>query len=133
LQKERRGVAAVEMALLLPVFLTLVLGVLEATRLGTASQVLTNAARDACRVAVLPGSTSDDVQQRVNDVLSEAGITAPTVIPSPSNWETAAQGTAITVTIEVPFEDLSWLNNPFTKDLFNITVAGSATMSSQRP
>ena len=54
LEKKPRGVAAVEMALLLPVFLTVLLGTLEATRLGTATQQLTNAAREACRVAVLP-------------------------------------------------------------------------------
>ena len=132
-EKEPRGVAAVEMALLLPVFLTLVLATLEASRLGTATQLLANAAREACRVAVLPGATQDDVQQRVNQVLSGSGITPPTVAPTPGNWETSSQGSPISVTLQVPFDQVSLLNSPFTRSLFDITVTGSATMSSQRP
>jgi Flp pilus assembly protein TadG len=133
LEKKPRGVAAVEMALVLPVFLTVLLGTLEATRLGTATQQLTNAAREACRVAVLPGSTQNDVQQRVNAVLSGSGITPPSVTPTPVNWSIASQGTPISVTLQIPFDQVSWLNSPFTRNLFDITVTGSATMNSQRP
>jgi Flp pilus assembly protein TadG len=133
LKKDTRGVAAVEMAMILPVFLTLILGMLEATRLGMATQTLTNAAREGCRVAVLPEYSQDDVQKRINSVLSGSGFTLMTVSPSPDNWTTAPEGTAITVTLELPYSQVSWLNDPFQLGFRDITVTDSATMSSQRP
>ena len=39
----------------------------------------TTAARDGCRVAVIPGATQSDVQTRVNAVLSGSGISVGTV------------------------------------------------------
>ena len=57
--RERNGTAAVELALVLPLFLTLLLGVLEFARLGMVMQVLTTAAREGCREAALPGFTFD--------------------------------------------------------------------------
>jgi Flp pilus assembly protein TadG len=124
---------AVEMALLLPVFLIVALGTLEATRLGTATQTLTNAAREACRAAVLPGATLDQIQQRSNHVLSDSGVAPLPVVITPADWDTVAQGTPVSVTLQVPFQQVSYLNSPFTGDLFQVTVTGSATMCSQRP
>ena len=42
----RRGTSAVEMALVAPVFLTLVVGIIEASRVGMVCQMLTTAARE---------------------------------------------------------------------------------------
>jgi Flp pilus assembly protein TadG len=126
-----RGASAVEMAIVAPVFVALIMGQIEASRLGMVAQLLTNAAREGCRMAVVPGNTLTDVQGRVNAVLGGSGISVGTVTPTPSTWQTAPQGTAITVSLSVPYSQVSWLGTPFF--LANATVSSSATMSSENP
>jgi hypothetical protein len=122
------------MALVAPVFVAMVMGQLESARLGMVSQLLTTAAREGCRVAVVPGYTQTDVQNRINTVLSGSGISVGTVTPTcPSGytWNSAPQGTAITVSLSVPYSQVSWLGTPFF--LKNATVSASATLSSENP
>ena len=130
----RRGGSAVEMAFLTPVLLALVMGMIEAARLGMVCQLLTTAAREGCRVAVLNGMTQSDVQNRINTVLNGSGISVGTVTPtcpSPYTWTTAPTGTAITVSMSVAYNQVSWLK--FSWFFKNATISVSATMSSERP
>jgi Flp pilus assembly protein TadG len=129
-RRERSGAAAVEMAAVLPLIIALVFGQIESARLGMVSQLLNTAAREGCRVAVINGHTASDVKTRVNSVLSGSGISFSSVTPSPSNWDTAAGGTAITVTLSVPYSQVSWLPAP--RFLKNVTVKASATFNSER-
>ena len=129
--KRRSGAAAVEAAVVLPVFLTVVFGMIDVSRLGMVAQLIAGAAREGCRVAVLPGSAQADVQARVTSFLSGSGI--PTVTPnvSPSTWTSATGGTAITVSLSVPFNKVSWMGTPY---LFgSTTLSASATFSSENP
>ena len=71
-----------EMAFIAPVFLTLVLGIIESSRLGMVSQLLTTAAREGCRVAVINGMNLSEVQNRVHSVLNGSGISVGTVTPT---------------------------------------------------
>src|SRR5262245_41192221 len=109
--RRSKGANAVEMAIITPVFLALVMGQLESSRLGMVAQLLTTAAREGCRVAVVPGHTQSDVQTRVNAVLDGSGISVGNVTPtcpSPYTWTSAPQGTAITVSLSVPYSSVSW-------------------------
>jgi Flp pilus assembly protein TadG len=130
-KRRRSGAAALEMAIVLPVYTTLIFGQLETARLGMVEQLLNVAAREGCRVAVINGKTQTDVQNRINTVLNGTGINVGTVNPSPSNWASSTGGTAISVTLSVPYNNVSWLQPP----LFfaGTTVTGTATMSSERP
>lgn len=132
--KQRRGGSAVEMAIVAPVFVAILLGQIESSRLGMVSQLLTTAAREGCRVAVIPGSTASDVNTRITTVLAGSGISVGTITPtcpSPYEWDTAPRGTAITVSLSVPYSSVSWLGTPFF--LTNATVSASATLSSENP
>jgi Flp pilus assembly protein TadG len=132
--KARKGASAVEMAIIAPVFVALILGQIETSRLGMVSQLLTTAARDGCRVAVIPGATLSDVQTRVNSVLAGSGISvaSPTpTCPSSYSWDSAPRGTPITVSLSVPYSSVSWLGAPFF--LRNANVSASATLSSENP
>lgn len=123
-----------EMAFIAPVFLTLVLGIIESSRLGMVSQLLTTAAREGCRVAVINGMTETDVQTRINTVLNGSGISVGSVTPtcpSPYAWASAPGGTPITVSISVPYSSVSWFPTPYFFN--NATISVSATMSSERP
>lgn len=133
--RRRSGASAVELALVAPVFVALVMGQIESSRLGMVAQLLTTAAREGCRVAVINGSTQDSVQSRVNAVLSGSGISVGTVTPTCTSsiytWDTAPLGTPISVSLSVPYSQVSWLGTPFY--FGNATVSASATMSSERP
>jgi Flp pilus assembly protein TadG len=130
----RRGATAVEMALVAPVFVTILVGMIEAARVGMVCQLLTTAAREGCRVAVLDGMGQTDVQNRITTVLNGSGISVGTVTPtcpSPYTWTTAPSGTPITVSLSVSYNQVSWLK--FSWFFNNATISASATMSSERP
>jgi Flp pilus assembly protein TadG len=129
-----KGTSAVEMAIVAPLMVTLIMGGFESARLGMVTQLLTTAAREGCRVAVMPGSTADAVQNRITTVLSGSGVSVGTVTPTcPSSytWNTAPQGTAITVRLSVPYSSVSWLGTPYF--LNGATVTAATTMSSENP
>ncbi|MFO0902865.1 MAG: TadE/TadG family type IV pilus assembly protein [Pirellulales bacterium] len=109
--RRRRGAAALEFALILPVFLTLVLGMIELGRIVMVLQSLTYASREGCRIAVLDGSTSSAVTSRVNQALGGSAITMPpaTVVITPSNPSSAAYDEPVTVTVQVAYSQVSWL------------------------
>lgn len=67
------GAALLEVALTLPLVLLIAIGIFEFGRAYQTWQILTNAAREGARVAVLPGSDDDTVEERVLDYL-EAGL-----------------------------------------------------------
>jgi Flp pilus assembly protein TadG len=65
-----RGAALLEMALTLPLLLLVCVGILEFGRAYQTWQVLTNAAREGARIAVLPGMDDDVVRNRVKEYMA---------------------------------------------------------------
>lgn len=76
-----RGAELIEFAITLPVLLLIGLGIIDFGLLFQRYEVVTNAAREGARVAVLPGYTDPDVVVRVNQYLVAGGLTA--THPSP--------------------------------------------------
>src|SRR5947209_12798860 len=114
-RQRRRGAAIVEMAAVMPVFVLLILGMMDASRLFMVGHELTVASREGCRVAATNGKTSADVTARVNNLLTGYGINPSntTITLSPTPIETTTLGTPITVTVSVPFNKVSYLGTPF--------------------
>ena len=110
--RSRRGAAAVEFAVVSPFLIAVLLGVIELGRAVMVHQTLVSTAREACRVAVLPGTTNQDVINRATTSLNAAGIGTFTVTMNPDPPSGAAEGTAVTVTIKVSFNNVSWLPVP---------------------
>lgn len=112
-RKRRRGASVVEFALVAPVFILLVFGMVELGRMVMVQQLLTNASREGARRAILDGSTVSEVQDVVEQYLANTSVRVPreniTVSPDP---EDAAFGDPITVSVSVPFESVSWLPAP---------------------
>ncbi len=87
-QKKERGQTMVEMAIILPVFLAFVLGIIEFGRAWATKQSLTLAAREGARVLVLPyGSgltfSSESAKQQaavdlVKSYLNNSGVVVTT-------------------------------------------------------
>jgi hypothetical protein len=123
------------MAFIGPIFIGLVIGMVEMSRLGMVTQLLTTAAREGCRTAVLPGAQLSDVQNRVTAVLAGSGITPDGTVqptcPSPYTWNTAPGGTPITLSLNVNYSEVSWAGPPYF--LKNAVISTSATLSSENP
>jgi Flp pilus assembly protein TadG len=111
----RRGVAAVEMAFVLPVFITLVLGMIELGRAIMVSQLMINAAREAARAGVIDGSSNSSVTSIATSFLQSAANINPgdvNVTISTSGGGDVSNAKAqdlITVNLSVPYSKVSWL------------------------
>ena len=80
----QRGAELVEFALTFPMLLLVLLGIIDFGFLFQRYEVLTNAAREGARVAVLPGYGAGDVVARVNEYLATGGLTGATTTPLPA-------------------------------------------------
>lgn len=111
-RKYRRGAAVVEFAIIAPVFFLLVMGMIEYGRMVMVQQVLTNASREGCRMGVLDGTTAADVTTMINSYMTAARINGATVTMNPNPPSSAGYGQSVTVTVSVPFNQVSWLPSP---------------------
>ena len=112
-----------EFAVVAPVFILLVFGMIEYGRMVMVYQVLTNASREGARVAVLDGATTSSVQTQVNSYLTSASISGATVTVSPNPPSTAQYGDPVTVTVSIPFSQVSWLPSPMYLGATTLTSA----------
>jgi hypothetical protein len=74
--KSRRGTTIVETALILPIFLLFVMGLIELAHAQMVKNVLRSACRQAARMGSTENHTTDQVRAKVLDVLEEAVDTA---------------------------------------------------------
>jgi Flp pilus assembly protein TadG len=127
----RRGAASAELALVAPLFLLMICGTLEASRVCSVSEILTNVARDGCRVAVANGKTNANAETRMTTLLSNAGITGySTPVITPSDVTTSKMGDLVTVTVSVQFHHVTWLPISYVMSS-SMTLSGTAVMSSE--
>ncbi len=112
-RRKRCGTAVVEFALVAPVFFLLVFGMIEFGRMVMVQQIITNASREGARIAVLDGTSAAEVNATVNNYLQNARISGATIIIDPPEPNTAGYGTPVSVTVTVPFAQVSWLPAPF--------------------
>jgi Flp pilus assembly protein TadG len=104
-QSDERGAAAVEMAIVLPILILLVFGIIQWSIYFNRLQGLQAAAREGARVAALPQSTQTDVKNKVtaalDGVLPSGANPTITVSPSTSNpCDLQPTGTSVTVTVQ---------------------------------
>jgi len=104
--RSQKGAALVEAAITIPLILLISVGIFEFGRAYQTWQVLTNAAREGARMAVLEGTTDADVRTRVNNYLTGGGLTAladANIVVS-RTVALAPSGTASSVQVNYPFE-----------------------------
>ena len=116
----RRGSAMVEVAVCFPVFLLILLGIIEFGRAMSVNQLLNSAARIGCRAAILDGSTNTSVTGLVTShVTSTLGCSAANITVelnvTDGNTGTvladvsaATTGDVIQLDVRVPFSAVSW-------------------------
>jgi Flp pilus assembly protein TadG len=133
LPHDERGQALMETAVTLPIILLVSIGIFEFGRAYQTWQVLTNAAREGARVAVLPGVNDAAVTARVQEYLTDGLIANPAsadIDVTRDNEINIGAGTASAsrVTVNYPYqfmvlEPVAQLINPST------TVGAPLTMS----
>jgi Flp pilus assembly protein TadG len=124
----RAGAAAVEFAVVVPVLILIVFGMIEFSRVMMVEQILTNAAREGARKGSLPGTTTSDVTTAVSNYMTNSGLSGQTTTVSPDP-STANPGDAITVTVSIPFNNVSWL--PVPMFLGGKTLSASVVMAKE--
>src|SRR3954454_24515375 len=106
--KNQRGAALLETAVTLPLILIVSVGIFEFGRAFQTWQVLTNAAREGARMAVLPNSTDANVKARVQSYLSKGQLTAtPGIVLNPASTVDIGGGVTAKsslVTVSYPFK-----------------------------
>jgi Flp pilus assembly protein TadG len=125
--RRRRGAATVEFAVIAPVFFTLVFGMIEFGRMLMVEQVLTNAAREGARTAVLSGSSNSAVNTKIQTYLTGGSVNAnaATISVTPT-LASAKTGDTVTVQVSIPYSSVSWLPAPWF--LGNAILRGQAVM-----
>jgi Flp pilus assembly protein TadG len=104
--RDERGAALVEFAIVVPLLIMLVFGIIEWSIYFNRLQGLQAAAREGARVAALPQSTQSDIKAKVNSALDgvvPSGTTRTiTVSPTSANpCDLQPAGTSVTVTVKV--------------------------------
>jgi Flp pilus assembly protein TadG len=111
-RRNRRGAAAVEFAVVAPLFFLLVFGMIEFGRMVMVQQVITNGSREGARIAVLDGTTTSEVVTAVQTYLDNASVSGASVTVTPDPPSSAVYGDPVTVVVSLPFDQVSWLPSP---------------------
>ncbi len=100
--RTRRGVAATELAVCLPIIVLLVIGTVEACSMVFLKQSLSVAAYEGIRTAVQSKSTTAEVQAACQRVLDDRNVRGGVVTITPKNFEKLNPGDFVDVTVSAP-------------------------------
>ena len=110
----RRAVAAVEFALVAPLFGLLVTGMFEISQALIVRTVLADAARAGCQAGTYPLRDNSYITHDVNDVLtinkinSSAATNTVQVNGQPGDVKNAKKNDKISVKVSIPFSQVAW-------------------------
>ena len=135
LQDRERGTAIVEAAIIIPILLMFLIGILEFGRAYNEYQVLTNAAREAARYAVAPQKGTSNLPTDAANVATQwaqsAGITlsqTPQVTSTPCGYSINGSSQVCTqVVVTAPYNFLA-PQLLFGSNSVSISLSSSATM-----
>jgi Flp pilus assembly protein TadG len=137
-----RGAELIEVAITLPILLLISVGIFEFGRAFQTWEVLTNAAREGARVAVLPGAASNAAETRARAYMQAGMLTnEPSATVSVDQNVSVSIGggqnaTASRVTVNYPFSfvvlnPVARLVNPNATAGAPITITTSTTMRNE--
>jgi Flp pilus assembly protein TadG len=141
--RSERGAELVEFAMVVPILLVIIGGIVDFALMLRRTEVVVNAAREGARIAVLPGYNEADVIARVNAYLNEgieAGAsTAASTALNPTTVTVATgpavQALQVVVQYQTSYPILGPLMNAFGGGGFtsNVTLTARSTMRVEVP
>lgn len=139
--KSERGAELIEFALVLPLLLLVMLGIAEFGFIFMRYEVVTNAAREGARMAVLPGYSTADVQTRVVAYANAGGapglapgnvVVQTTTIPLGAGI-TPMQCRRVTVTYTYTYQFLNGIASLFGSTYTTIAMTAASEMRTEGP
>ncbi len=104
-ERHRGGVAAIEFAVCIPLFVVLTIGAVEATDAIYLRNSLRVVAYEAVREAVKPAATNATATARGNTILAARNVQNGVITIVPADLSTAVGGDPIVVTVSAPAND----------------------------
>ena len=123
-KRTHRGTAAVEMAIVLPLLLLLILGVIEYGWMFLKNQGVTNTARQTARVAARYNVTDAEIQDAFTSAIGAADLDGAghSMTMNPADLTTLEPGDLVSVTVTVPYANVQLLGVPFLPVPTNLTA-----------
>jgi Flp pilus assembly protein TadG len=133
-REQRRGVALVEFAMVVPVVFLFIFGIIELSRYVMVQQALTSAAQRGCRKAMLATTVNDAaVDSAVRGYLD--GTLGPLaesdsldVVVTPVDLNAAASGSHVSVQVQVSSADIGWVRSNFLGWTNDFVLTGQSTL-----
>jgi Flp pilus assembly protein TadG len=122
----RCGSITVEMALVLPIFFTLLFACFEFSQANLMRHGAESAAYEAARAAIVPGATNQDVTRAAERTLASVGVTNFTISTTPSNIRTNT--TELEVRVQIPLDQ----NMTFATFVRGVNFTGQCRLSRER-
>lgn len=118
-----RGAAVVEFAVVLPLLLTILFGIIEYGWIFMVRQTLQTAAREGARIAILQTSTAPytAVLDRIAEVMEPTGLTTYTVTQTHATVSVPIE----TIGVTIPYTDVSLMGDFFGSHSYNLGGACS--------
>ena len=126
LRNRREGATTVELAMVAPALFLILFAFVEFGRAIMVLQTMEEAARTACRAAVVDGAVAATIESEAEDILESFGTPGAEATVSPSPLDAVAQWAPITVTLEVDYADVSFL--PLPSYLGDLELDASCTL-----
>ena len=110
----RRGLSVIEAAIVFPLLLLILIGVIEYAWMMLKNQEIKNAARHGARIAVREISTNAQVSTAIGTLMTSAGMggSGYVVNLNPLDVSTVEPGNTITVSITVPYANIDLTGVP---------------------
>ena len=112
---KRRGIAMTEFVVVFPILFLAIIGIVELGRAVMVQQIVTNAAREGARRAVVPEATNDVVNTLVDNYLVQTSLGADTrtieILGGDGqalDLSTANPKSVITLRVSVPYREVGF-------------------------
>lgn len=134
--QDRRGATAVEMAFILPAFLTMIFGCMEFSRISMVRNLTANAAYEAARFSMVQGGTQTDATETVNDVLGRLGLVGGQVVvrfeDEAGAVVTSTAAKKVNVKVDVPYGQNGFFAGFLPASFADITLTSQVTLRTNK-
>lgn len=129
---KRRGLALIELAIVLPLLLAITFGVMEYGWMFLKANQIANAARQGARVGARPNATAATITTAVNNAMTAGSMptSAYTITITPANPSTLLSGQQLTVRVRATYANID-LGLPLIPVPTNLT--SQVTMAREGP
>jgi len=133
--RREEGAELIEFMIVFPILMFIFAAILDFGIMFRSYEVVTNAAREGARVAVLPGYKLADVQTRVQEYLDSAGLKSPVTTEMKTASVVTTAGTISVQKVRVSYTYqllvLSGISKVFGSGIGNVSLQAISSMRSE--